>query len=139
VQHEHFYQGCAPGASNPCKESYGKKAAAAYTKCFDAIVRESRKVNPTLKFAGPELGPEAWDSEQSTEFLEYFLTPENHADGKAPDYLSYHYPENCQTGCGSGPNAKGLCGAAHYTLHTVLTILTIHYIPYSLYTTHCTH
>ena len=78
VQHEHFYEG------------YGVPAAKAYTRCYDAIVSEARKVYPTLEFVGPELGPIKWDKEHTTDFLGYFLEPRNHADGKAPNQISFH-------------------------------------------------
>eukprot|EP00908_Phaeocystis_cordata_P008310 Transcript_18968.p1 GENE.Transcript_18968~~Transcript_18968.p1 ORF type:complete len:605 (+),score=83.04 Transcript_18968:59-1816(+) len=80
VQHEHFYQGA------------GRPAAEAYTVCYDAIRRASLKVNPALRFAGPELGPVNWEAEGDTAFLRYFLDPANHADSTPPDYVSYHYP-----------------------------------------------
>ena len=78
VQHEHFYEGL------------GVPAAKAYTRCYDAIVSESRKVYPALEFVGPELGPIKWDKEHTTDFLGYFLDPHNHADGKAPNQISFH-------------------------------------------------
>ena len=35
-----------------------------------------------LQFVGPELGPEVWAAEQSTQFIGYFLDGKNHADKK---------------------------------------------------------
>ena len=95
VQHEHF-------GPDPDRH-FGPwgSGAANYTKCYDAIVAESRKVYPDLKFVGPELGPEGWDGEHATQFLEYFLDGANHADGKAPDYASFHYPAGAL--CGAPP------------------------------------
>ena len=49
VQHEHF----GPDNVGKSGPSYGVDAAKIYTTCFDAIVKESRKVYPTLEFVGP--------------------------------------------------------------------------------------
>ena len=49
VQHEHF----GPDNMGKSGPSYGVDAAKIYTTCFDAIVKESRKVYPTLEFVGP--------------------------------------------------------------------------------------
>ena len=94
VQHEHF----GPDNMGKSGPAFGVDAAKAYTTCFDAIVRETRKVYPTLKFVGPELGPEVWDKEKSTQFIGYFMTPENHADKKAPPLVSFHYPSGALCG-----------------------------------------
>ena len=50
---------------------------------------------------GPELGPEVWDGEHATQFIEHYLDGANHADGKAPDYASFHYPAGAL--CGAPP------------------------------------
>merc|ERR1712232_546804 len=94
VQHEHF----GPDNVGKSGPSYGVDAAKAYTTCFDAIVAESKKVYPTLQFIGPELGPEVWDPEHATQFLGYFLDPSNHADKKAPQWVSFHYPSGSLCG-----------------------------------------
>jgi hypothetical protein len=49
VQHEHF----GPDNMGKSGPAYGVDAAKVYTTCFDAIVKESRKVYPTLEFVGP--------------------------------------------------------------------------------------
>ena len=41
----------------------------------------------------------SWNGEKATEFMTYFLNSTHHADGKSPDYASFHYP------------AGSLCGA----------------------------
>jgi len=81
VQHEHFYEGMGPGDN----------AAVEYTKCYDAIAREVKKVNPSLQLIGPELGPEDWYKENSTGFIEYFLQGQHHDTGTPPELVSFHY------------------------------------------------
>jgi hypothetical protein len=86
VQHEHFYEGMGSGDN----------AAVEYTKCFDAIAREVKEVNPSLTLIGPELGPEKWYTEKSTEFIEYFMQAKNHDTKTAPPIVSFHYAnEDC--------------------------------------------
>ncbi len=58
-----------------------------YTRLYDAIVLEMKKVQPETKFVGiamalPGLNPE---------FFEYFLDPKNHQPGVPLDAISYHF------------------------------------------------
>ena len=58
-----------------------------YTKYYDAVVTEMRKVSPETKFVGlsmamPSLNPN---------HFEYFLNHANHAPGVPLDYISYHF------------------------------------------------
>jgi hypothetical protein len=59
----------------------------AYTRLYDAIVTEMRKVQPDLKFVGMSLAFPA----AAPHFFEYFLNPENHAPGIPLDFISYHF------------------------------------------------
>lgn len=59
----------------------------AYTRLYDAIVREMRAVQPDLKFVGMSLAFPA----AAPEFFEYFLNSENHAPGIPLDFISYHF------------------------------------------------
>jgi hypothetical protein len=58
-----------------------------YTKFYDAVVTEMKKVSPETKFVGlsvamPSLNPD---------HFEYFLNHANHARGVPLDYISYHF------------------------------------------------
>lgn len=60
-----------------------------YTKFYDAVVTEMRKVDPEIKFMAVSLaypsaaaGPAMW---------EYFLNPANHKAGVPIDYITYHF------------------------------------------------
>ena len=57
-----------------------------YTKQYDAIVNEVRKVSPETKFVGISLA-----HVNKPEFFEYFLNPANHHAGIPLDMISYHF------------------------------------------------
>ncbi len=57
-----------------------------YTKMYDAIVTEMRKVSPDTKFIGISLA-----FENHPEFFEYFLNPKNHKPGVPLEGISYHH------------------------------------------------
>ncbi len=57
-----------------------------YTKMYDAIVGELKKISPSTKFIGISL---AFNGRP--EFFEYFLNPKNHKPGIPLDGISYHF------------------------------------------------
>lgn len=57
-----------------------------YTKMYDAIVTEMKKVSPDTKFIGISLA-----FENHPEFFEYFLNPKNHKPGVSLEGISYHH------------------------------------------------
>lgn len=57
-----------------------------YTKMYDAIVTELRKISPSTKFIGISLA-----FETNPEYFEYFLNPKNHKPGIPLDGISYHF------------------------------------------------
>jgi hypothetical protein len=57
-----------------------------YTKMYDAIVGELKKISPTTKFIGISLAFNA-----RPEYFEYFLNPKNHKSGIPLDGISYHF------------------------------------------------
>ena len=57
-----------------------------YTKMYDAIVGELKKISPSTKFIGISLAFNA-----RPEFFEYFLNPKNHKTGIPLDGISYHF------------------------------------------------
>jgi len=57
-----------------------------YTKMYDAIVTELRKISPSTKFIGLSLAFEG-----NPEYFEYFLNPKNHKVGIPLDGISYHF------------------------------------------------
>jgi hypothetical protein len=57
-----------------------------YTKMYDAIVTEMKKVSPQTKFIGMALAFEG-----NPEFYEYFLNPRNHKPGISLEGISYHH------------------------------------------------
>eukprot|EP01117_Protostelium_nocturnum_P006082 TRINITY_DN2189_c0_g1_i2.p1 TRINITY_DN2189_c0_g1~~TRINITY_DN2189_c0_g1_i2.p1 ORF type:complete len:483 (+),score=101.56 TRINITY_DN2189_c0_g1_i2:70-1518(+) len=57
-----------------------------YTKVYDAIVSEIRKVDPTIKFVGMAL-----EFHNEWNWYEYFLDPKNHESGIPIDYASFHF------------------------------------------------
>jgi hypothetical protein len=57
-----------------------------YTKMYDAIVTEMKKVSPGTKFIGMSLAFEG-----HPEFFEYFLNPKNHKPGVPLEGISYHH------------------------------------------------
>jgi hypothetical protein len=57
-----------------------------YTKMYDAIVTEIRKVSPATKFIGISV---AFNGHP--EFFEYFLNSKNHKPGIPLDGISYHF------------------------------------------------
>ena len=57
-----------------------------YTKMYDAIVTELKKISPTTKFIGISVAFEG-----NPEYFEYFLNPKNHKPGVPLDGISYHF------------------------------------------------
>jgi hypothetical protein len=57
-----------------------------YTKMYDAIVTELRKISPSTKFIGISLA-----FETNPEYFEFFLNPKNHKVGIPLDGISYHF------------------------------------------------
>jgi len=57
-----------------------------YTKMYDAIVTELKKISPSTKFIGISLA-----FENNPEYFEYFLTPKNHKPNIPLDGISYHF------------------------------------------------
>jgi len=57
-----------------------------YTKMYDAIVGEIKKISPETKFIGISLAFNA-----RPEYFEYFLNPKNHKTGIPLDGISYHF------------------------------------------------
>jgi hypothetical protein len=68
-------------------EADGELTAAQYTKVYDAVVEEVRKVVPDMKFAGPALA----DIFRHADYFAYFLDPRNHRPGIPVDLLTYHF------------------------------------------------
>lgn len=57
-----------------------------YTKMYDAIVGELKKISPTTKFIGISV---AFNT--GPDWFEYFLNAKNHKPGIPPDGISYHF------------------------------------------------
>ncbi len=57
-----------------------------YTKMYDAIVTEMKKVSPDTKFVGLSLAQTI-----NPEYFEYFLNPKNHKQGISLEGISYHH------------------------------------------------
>lgn len=57
-----------------------------YTKMYDVIVTELKKVSPQTKFVGMSLAHET-----NPEWFEYFLNPANHKPGITLEGISYHF------------------------------------------------
>ncbi len=57
-----------------------------YTKMYDAIVKEMKKVSPDTKFVGLSLAHTS-----NPEYFEYFLNPKNHKPGIPLEGISYHH------------------------------------------------
>jgi len=57
-----------------------------YTKIYDAIVSEMKKVSPDTKFVGLSLAQTV-----NPEYFEYFLNPKNHKPGIPLEGISYHH------------------------------------------------
>jgi hypothetical protein len=57
-----------------------------YTKMYDAIVAELKKISPSTKFIGISLA-----FENNPEYFEYFLNSKNHKPGIPLDGISYHF------------------------------------------------
>ncbi|MDB5211415.1 MAG: hypothetical protein JWQ30_2242, partial [Sediminibacterium sp.] len=57
-----------------------------YTKMYDAIVTELKKISPETKFVGISI---AYAS--SGDWFEYFLNPKNHKPGVPLEGISYHF------------------------------------------------
>ncbi|HNP21803.1 MAG TPA: glycosyl hydrolase family 39 [Panacibacter sp.] len=57
-----------------------------YTKIYDAVVSEMKKVSPATKFIGISVA-----FESNPEYFEYFLNPKNHKAGVPLDGISYHF------------------------------------------------
>lgn len=57
-----------------------------YTKMYDAIVTELKKISPDTKFVGLSLA-----HIRNPEYFEYFLNPKNHKPGIPLEGISYHH------------------------------------------------
>lgn len=57
-----------------------------YTKMYDAIVLELKKLSPETKFVGISVA-----FETNPEWFEYFLDPKNHRPGVPLEGISYHF------------------------------------------------
>jgi hypothetical protein len=57
-----------------------------YTKMYDAIVSELKKISPETKYVGVSLA-----FIRNPEWFEYFLNPKNHKPGIPLDAISYHH------------------------------------------------
>jgi hypothetical protein len=57
-----------------------------YTKIYDAVVGELKKISPSTKFVGITV---AFNNDP--EWFEYFLNPKNHKPGIPLDAISYHH------------------------------------------------
>jgi hypothetical protein len=57
-----------------------------YTKIYDAIVAELKKISPATKFVGLSLA-----NVRNPEYFEYFLNPKNHKPGIPLEGISYHH------------------------------------------------
>lgn len=57
-----------------------------YTKMYDAIVSEMKKISPDTKFVGISVA-----YNKNPEWFEYFLNPKNHKPGIPLDGISYHH------------------------------------------------
>lgn len=57
-----------------------------YTRLYDVIVREMKKVSPQTKFIGMSLAFAA-----DPAYFEFFLNGRNHAAGIVPEGISYHF------------------------------------------------
>jgi hypothetical protein len=58
-----------------------------YTRIYDRVVEEVRKVDPEMKFSGPALMSPA----ESASYVPYFLDAANHRPGIAVGALSFHF------------------------------------------------
>lgn len=65
-----------------------------YTRLYDVIVREMKKISPQTKFIGMSL---AFATDPA--YFEYFLDTKNHAPGIKPEGISYHFY--------AGPSVEG--------------------------------
>lgn len=57
-----------------------------YTKIYDAVVMELKKISPETKFVGISVALET-----DPQWFEYFLNPANHKPGVPLDGISYHF------------------------------------------------
>lgn len=57
-----------------------------YTKIYDAVVTELKKISPETKFVGISVALET-----DPQWFEYFLNPANHKPGVPLDGISYHF------------------------------------------------
>jgi hypothetical protein len=60
-----------------------------YTKMYDAIVTETQKTAPGMKYVGMGLGPSG--PLNQPKWFEYFLDSKNHKQGIPIDAMSYHF------------------------------------------------
>ena len=60
-----------------------------YTKIYDAVVTETQKSAPGMKYVGMGLGPGG--PLNQPKWFEYFLDPRNHKPGIPLDAISYHF------------------------------------------------
>lgn len=57
-----------------------------YTRIYDAVVSEIKKISPQTKFVGLSLAITS-----NPEYFEYFLNHANHRYGVVPEWISYHH------------------------------------------------
>jgi hypothetical protein len=60
--------------------------AQSYTRLYDAVVEEIKKISPGTKFVGLSL-----EDPNRPDWFEYFLDPKNHKNGIPLDMISYHF------------------------------------------------
>ncbi len=66
---------------------------AATIPCYDAVVAEVARINPSIVPVGPEL---VGDDPTQSALLRQFLNSSNHADGRAPPVVSFHLGSDSQ-------------------------------------------
>ena len=66
---------------------------AATIPCYDAVVAEVARINPSIVPVGPEL---VGDDPTQSALLRQFLNSSNHANGRAPPVVSFHLGSDSQ-------------------------------------------
>ena len=61
----------------------------AYTRCFDAVKRQLRTINPDVSLVGPEISGGCGYPSGQFDYLRYFLNRTHHDGGSAPEIASY--------------------------------------------------
>src|SRR5260221_13049395 len=86
-----------------------------YTRLYDAIVMEMKKVQPETKFVGIAMALPGLNAE----FFEYFLNPKNHQPGVPLDAVSYHFYASPAADETSDVQQHTVFAQAHGFLNTV--------------------